>query len=102
MGPDELLPRRARTSVCDLGFFDPAPVVVVGGEYAAAFEESLEPRRAFAFAGGRAGHRRSDLVGDLIAVGAVGADRAGRSTPSPTDRIEPVGNAPARVDELAA
>ena len=43
-----------------------------------------------------------DLLGDLIAVGPVGADRAGRPAPRPADAIEAAADHAARIGEAAA
>src|SRR5689334_11252035 len=100
--PDELLARGAGAGVGHLGLLDPAPVVIVRGEDSAAFEKALEGGRAFATLRASGGHRRDDLVGYLVAVGTVGADRAARPAPRPADGVEAVGDPPAFVDELAA
>src|SRR6185503_9170836 len=102
MRTHELLARRAGARVGDLGLLDLAPVVVIGGHDAAALEQALEARRALALAGASGGHRCGDLLGDFVAVRTVGADRPGWPAPRPADGVEPIGNAPALVDELAA
>src|SRR3954467_14148080 len=79
LGPDELLPRASGARPGNLGFLDLAPVVVVGDQHAATFEQALEPFGAKPVAGASGRHFPRDLVGDLVAVGTVGADRAGRS-----------------------
>src|SRR4051812_39733177 len=99
---DEFLAGRAPPGSRGLGLLDLAPVVIVGRHHAPTFEQALEARRAGAISGAARGHGRGDLVGDFIAVGAVGADRPGRPAPRPADRVKPVGDAAVLVDELAA
>ena len=72
----------------DFGLLDPSPVVVIGRHDPAAFEQPLQSRRALALAFAARRDCRSDLVGDFVAVGAVGADRPRRATPRPADGIE--------------
>ena len=47
-------------------------------------------------------HCGGDLLGDLIAVGPVGADRPGRPAPRPADAVEPVGDPALVVGEFPA
>src|SRR4051794_7757480 len=83
LDPDELLAWGARPGAAYLGFLDLAPVVIVGRHDAAAFEQALEPPGAGAILRASRRHRCGDLVGDLIAVGAIGADGPGRPAPCP-------------------
>src|SRR5258708_7387753 len=100
--PYQLLARGAGAGAGGLRLFDLAPVVIVGRHDAAAFEQALEARcaRTFFRASGR--HRGGDPVGDFVAVGTVGADGSGRAAAGPADGIQPVGDPPLLVEELAA
>src|SRR3954451_4086231 len=87
---DELLARRAWPGIGDLGFLDLAPVVIVGWHDTTAFEQALEAPRSRAVIAAARGHFRRDQVGNFIAVGAVGADRAGRAPACPANRVEAI------------
>src|SRR3954469_16666251 len=100
--PNEFLARASGAGAAGLVFLDLAPVVIVGRHHPAALEQLLQPFGAGAITGGSGGHGGGDLVGDFVAVRTVGADGARRTTPRPADGIQPIGNAAAIVDELAA
>src|SRR3954447_1099322 len=89
---NELLARGARTGAGGLGFLDLAPVVIVRRHSAAAGQQALKPCRAGAGVRASRRPRRGDLVGDLIAVGPIGADRPRRAAPCPADGVKPVGD----------
>src|SRR6478672_8165392 len=99
---DELLARGAGSGATGLGFLDFAPVVIVGRHHAAAFEQPFEALGAGPIARASRRHFSGDPVGDLIAVGPIGADRARGAAPRPADRVEPVGYLAAIVEEFAA
>src|SRR4051812_4818970 len=100
--PDELLARGARPGIGDLGFLDLAPVVIVRRHDTTAFEQALQTPRSRAVIAAARGHFRRNQVGDLITVGAVGADRAGRAAPRPADRVEAVAYLPVFVEEFGS
>src|SRR5688572_26073066 len=98
---DELLARAPLARPRRLRRLDPLPVAEGDDVDAARLEQSVEPGPALlsAAAGRVVG---GDLLGDLIAVGAVGADRARRPPPRPADAIEPVADHAVAVGEPAA
>src|SRR4051794_8027836 len=97
---DELFTRRSGAGAGSLGFLDLAPVVIVGRHDAAARQEALEAHGAGAVVGASRGHCRGDLIGDFVAVGPIGSDRSGWTTPGPADGIEPVGDPAPFVEEF--
>src|SRR5206468_2746477 len=97
---DELLARAARASSPRLRFLDLSPVVIVGGQDAAAFEQALEADGTRAVAGAARGHGDCDLLRDLIAVGTIGTDGPAGPAPRPADGIQTFADAAALVDEL--
>src|SRR3954470_8835282 len=102
LDPHELLARGAGAGAGRLDLLDLAPVVVVGRHYAAAFEQALQTFRARLVCRAPWRHFAGDPVGNFVTVGTVGPDRARRTSPGPPDRVEPVGNSPLLVEELAA
>src|SRR3954466_626604 len=86
----ELLAGAAFAGAGGLGGLDTLPVSEGHGVDAAGLEQEVEPAPAGAatVAPGRRGG--GDAVGDLEAVGAVGADRAGRPAPRPADAPQPL------------
>ena len=76
------------TSSGAFGGFDGAPVGEAGRLDAALGQQGIEPLAAALSSIAVRGQRRRDLLGDLIAVGPVGADLARGSTPLPADRVE--------------
>src|SRR4029079_2650704 len=75
-----------------LGPFDGPPVVEVRRLDATLLQQRIQPftARLAAVRSGR--HRGGDLLGDLVTVRPVGADRPGRSAPRPADAIETLTN----------
>src|SRR6478672_482206 len=102
LDPNELLARAAGPRASRFGFLDLAPVVIVGGHHAAAFEQRLQARGPAPLARASRRHRGGYLVGDLIAIGAVGADRPARSPSCPADGIEALVDLALVIEEFAA
>ena len=99
---NELLARASRPGVGDLDLLDLAPIIIVGGHHTALLKQPFEALRAGSPFTASAGYDGGDLVGDFIAVGAVGADGPGRPAPGPADGVQAIGDPPPIVDELAA
>src|SRR4051812_1127943 len=102
LDPHELLARRTGACARGLGLLDAAPIVIVGSHDAASFEQALQTFRASAVGRAPWRHFGGDPVGNFVTVGTVGPDRARRTSPGPPDRVEPIGNSPLLVEELAA
>src|SRR5438270_5365675 len=100
--PNELFARGAGAGANGLGLLDLAPVVIVGRHDPSLLKQPLQTLDAGPVGGAPDRHGGGDLVGDLIAVGAVGADGATRAAPRPADGVEAFGDAALLVDELAA
>ena len=94
---DELFARGAGPGAGGLGFLDPAPIVIVGRHHPATCQQALETLGARTLAAAASGQRGGDLVGDLVAVRAVGADGAARPAPRPADGVKALGDAAAVI-----
>src|SRR5690606_38713615 len=82
---DEFLAGGTGASLCFLCLLDRPPVGEAGRLDPALGEQSVKPVAAGLAAVRTWGHGRLDLLGDFIAVGAVGPDRPGRTAPRPPD-----------------
>src|SRR5690606_31556053 len=98
---DELLARAALAGARRLGRLDLLPVAEGDDLDAALAEQAVEPGTSRLAAVALA-ERPGDLLGDLIAVRAIGADRPGRAAPRPADAVEPAADHAFAIGEAAA